>query len=438
MWGRLWAARRRGGDAGVTAVEYGLLAGLVALVAIPGLFFLTSSLSGAYDSTTAADPGTCVGACTPQQAIDTVPQQGVVLVNTDGGTTPQTINFPQPADGQVGTPATLTATADSGLTVTLTSQTKTVCTISGFTATYVAEGTCTIVASQGGNTVYAAAAPVTRTFTVDPSSGLLSQTITWTAPLTGLVGTPATLVATATSGLTVGFSSSTTGVCTVAGSTVTYHAVGTCTITASQGGGSGWDAAPDVANTWAVGQGSQTISFSSPPTTGDVGKPATVSATATSGLAVTFSSGSSTVCTVTAAGDVTYLTEGSCIVRANQAGDSNWAAAAQVTTTIAVRDVPSVPRSLNATAPGSLAAGQINLNWNTPSSNGGTAVTDYVVQYKLPAAGSWTTFADGTGTASTTTVTGLTSNTSYQLRVAAVNAVGTGPFTSAVTQTSSK
>lgn len=65
------------------------------------------------------------------------------------------------------------------------------------------------------------------------------------------------------------------------------------------------------------------------------------------------------------------------------------------------------------------------LSWTSPA-NGGSSITDYVVQRSPAGAGTWTTFADGTSTATSATVTGLTASTSYDYRVAAVNAVGTG------------
>ena len=54
------------------------------------------------------------------------------------------------------------ASASSGLSVSFASLTTGVCTVSGATATMIAAGTCTIQASQAGNGVYAAAAPVSR------------------------------------------------------------------------------------------------------------------------------------------------------------------------------------------------------------------------------------------------------------------------------------
>ncbi len=52
-------------------------------------------------------------------------------------------------------PFTVTATASSGLTVTLTSTTTAVCTVSVNTVTIVTGGTCSITASQAGDSTYA-------------------------------------------------------------------------------------------------------------------------------------------------------------------------------------------------------------------------------------------------------------------------------------------
>lgn len=66
------------------------------------------------------------------------------------------------------------------------------------------------------------------------------------------------------------------------------------------------------------------------------------------------------------------------------------------------------------------------LSWTAPV-NGGSAITDYIVQYKLTSEPTtWTTFSDGTSTATTATVTGLTNDSSYDFRVLPVNAIGTG------------
>ncbi len=73
------------------------------------------------------------------------------------------------------------------------------------------------------------------------------QSITFgSAPSLTYGGATADVIATATSTLPVTFSSLTTGVCTISGSTVTPVTAGTCTIAADQAGDSTYSAAPQV------------------------------------------------------------------------------------------------------------------------------------------------------------------------------------------------
>lgn len=80
----------------------------------------------------------------------------------------QSITFASPTAMSVATGAqTVAPTSSSGLTVALTSTTTGICTVSGFVITAVADGICSITASQIGNATYSAAPAVTRTFDVD-------------------------------------------------------------------------------------------------------------------------------------------------------------------------------------------------------------------------------------------------------------------------------
>jgi hypothetical protein len=88
-----------------------------------------------------------------------------------GGHTTQTITFDNPGTQTVGAPLTLSATANSGLTVSFTSATASDCTVSGASVTFGAAGTCTIDASVAGNSTYAAASQVAQSFTVNPAIG---------------------------------------------------------------------------------------------------------------------------------------------------------------------------------------------------------------------------------------------------------------------------
>jgi len=78
----------------------------------------------------------------------------------------QTITFAAIATQTVGASIALNATASSGLPVSFASTDTVVCAVSGAMATLNAAGTCTIQASQAGNSTYAAATTVTQSFTV--------------------------------------------------------------------------------------------------------------------------------------------------------------------------------------------------------------------------------------------------------------------------------
>ncbi|MEN9747746.1 MAG: hypothetical protein RLZZ603_438, partial [Actinomycetota bacterium] len=78
----------------------------------------------------------------------------------------------------------------------------------------------------------------------------------------------------------------------------------------------------------------------------------TVSATASSGLTVTFTTGNSAICTVSGS-VVTLVSPGSCVILANQAGGSGYSAANQVSQSFTVSPALTLATpsagSLNAT-----------------------------------------------------------------------------------------
>ncbi len=168
------------------------------------------------------------------------------------------------------------------------------------------------------------------------------QTITgFTAtPSSGEVDGNSVLSATASSALAVTFGSSTSAVCIVADSTVTYLTAGTCTVTADQAGDANYNAAPQISLNITVARADQTIiGLVANPATGVADGTSALSATASSGLAVTFGSSTSAVCIV-AGSTVTYLTAGTCTVTADQAGDANYNPAPQVALDINVTEAP--------------------------------------------------------------------------------------------------
>lgn len=77
----------------------------------------------------------------------------------------------------------------------------------------------------------------------------------------------------------------------------------------------------------------------------------------------------------------------------------------------------------------------VDLSWSTPYSNGGSEITDYIVEYRLSSGGSWVAFPDGVSSSTIAEVIHLTNDTSYDFRVSAVNVIGAGSPSSMVTAT---
>ena len=165
----------------------------------------------------------------------------------------QSISLTAPSSGSVNGSGHLSATGGgSGNPVVLSSASGKVCAVSGNAVTYIGAGSCVVDANQAGNARYAAAPQVQRTIKV----AALSQSIVFFAPPSGTVLSSASLSAIGGgSGNPVVFSvgpGSGAGVCTVSGTAVSFHAVGTCVIDANQAGNAKYAAAPQVQRTIAV------------------------------------------------------------------------------------------------------------------------------------------------------------------------------------------
>ena len=224
----------------------------------------------------------------------------------------------------------VSATASSGLPVTFTAAGD--CTVTVNSVHLTGAGSCTITAHQVGDATWFAAADVAQSFAIAKGA----QSITFGALGGKTFGDADFAVsATASSGLTVTFGAA--GGCTITGNSVHITDAGLCTITASQAGDANWNAAADVPQAFTTAQANQTISFTSAnPSPANVGSTYTPTATATSGLTVAISlDGTSTGCSI-ASGVVSFASAGTCVVNANQAGDNNYNAAAQVQHSITI------------------------------------------------------------------------------------------------------
>jgi large repetitive protein len=265
----------------------------------------------------------------------------------------QTITAQHPNSEIVGTSYKAEAEATSHLPVTVTSATEKVCTVgSESMVTLVAAGTCELHFSQAGNGEYE---PAQFSQSFQAVKGTAPQTIQYSSlpPEPTLVGFNYKVEAKGgASGNPVTFSIdlSSASICTISGSTVTFVAGGTCTIDANQAGNEIYAPAPTAQQQVVVTKNAQAIEFtSSSPAPALVGGTYSVSATATSGLAVSFSSATTSVCTVSGS-TVKLVGGGTCTIDADQGGNGQWGPAAQKQQSFAVQVVattgptgPTVP-----------------------------------------------------------------------------------------------
>ncbi|MBB5208007.1 choice-of-anchor J domain-containing protein [Chiayiivirga flava] len=214
--------------------------------------------------------------------------------------------------------------------------------------------TCTVTATNGIGTGPASA----------PSNSITpigNQTITFDTQADQIYSPGGSFAidppAVASSGLPVVYGSTTPAVCTVSGATVSIVAAGTCTLTADQPGDAAWNPAPQVAQSLVIAQASQTLTFppQSPATrVFELGStfaidPEATSAEPNAGTPIVYSSLDPAVCTVSGT-TVTMVAVGTCQIAANQAGDDNYTAAAQVVSDVELVEPTDADLSIEKTA----------------------------------------------------------------------------------------
>lgn len=248
------------------------------------------------------------------------------------------------------------------------------------------------------------------------------QSITFAAaPKLVLKGT-ATVMATASSGLAVTYSSDTPFICSVVEGTGVVSALtpGNCIVAADQYGNSKFAPARATRALPVNVDPNQFISFVAVPAI-SVHDIATITATADSGLPVTYSSQTLTICTVDAtAGLIEALQTGVCTIAADQAGNATYNPASQKTQTITVApwsgapSVPGTPAGITATS--GLIANTVKVSIGATVS-GGSAISGFTV---ISSPGG----IAATGTSSPVTVSCPSTCNGYAFSVVASNATG--------------
>ena len=323
--------------------------------------------------------------------------------------------------------------------------------------------TYTLTGSDVGNFVKVAmTSSDALVVTTSPTSsiGALSQTITFGA-LTGakLTASPVTLsgaaLATASSGLTPTYSSSTIETCTATSAgVITLKLVGTCTIVASQAGNSGYGAAAPVSQNLIISADVPAAPFINSVSTGG-------GAGATSGTAsVKFTPGASNGATIDSF-TVTATNGGSTLTQTvlSGTGDSatvtgltlgtaytisvkayNTAGGSTATTYGSTVTPASAPYAVTNLRTTQSAAGSLRVNFTPPTSLGGGTFTRY--EYFIRTSGGTfpisasdsSTAGSGGATAPADpayTFTGLTPATAYDIKVVVVTSANGGTLDAA-------
>jgi gliding motility-associated-like protein len=291
----------------------------------------------------------------------------------------QTILFDAlPATTYGDSPITLSATASSGLTVTFTSSNSSVASILGNTLTVNSAGSSQITARQIGDDTYAPVRYI-RTLTV----GKATQTITMPdLPAAKYGDNDIDPGATASSGLTVTYSSNNTDVATIVDGKIRITGAGTASITASQGGNQNYEAAPNVSKTLTVGKAAQTITMPELPTAKYGDDDIVPGATASSGLTVTYSSNNTDVATIVD-GKIRITGAGTASITASQGGNQNYEAAPNVsktltvgkaTQTITMPDLPAAKYGDDDIDPGATASSGLTVTYSSNNTDVATIV----------------------------------------------------------------
>jgi len=349
-----------------------------------------------------------------------------------------TLTMTSPSSAIHGETITLAASGGSGTGAVSFGIVAGTCTIdSGTTLTLRDAGsTCQVSATKLTDANYNTATSATQTITIAKAAQTLAFTSTVpTSPLPNGTYTPVVSSVSAVTGSSTGLTPSiaASGVCTESGGEVTFTATGTCTITASAAGPfTNFLAASPVTQVIVVGSLNQNITFAQPSNVSFGSSSVSMGASAVpSGLTVTYTLGAGTTnaaCTVSSLGVVTVLAVGTCEVTASQAGDSQYAAASDVSRAFQVVPAKATAPTITSASASSQA---ITVGVAAPGFTGGVSITGY--ELVATPTGGGTAVTDTSCTSSPCTISGLVNGTEYTVTAAAINSAGTGDPSTAST-----
>ena len=254
--------------------------------------------------------------------LENAPRRASLLTSTAADKFDQVITFSEPGIMKVNDPPfELTASSDSGLPLIFTSSDPSVATVSGSIVTIISEGNTTITASQQGDYFYNAATPVAHILTV----GKADQTIEFEpVPAKIFNDPPFLLVADATSGMEVVFTSSDPEIISVSGSMATIHNAGSVVISADQSGDENYNPAPQSTQTIEVAKTEQVVDFDEIPAKIFRDPSFELFAESSSGLPVNFFSADENVLKIINVNEAVISGAGEVEVSAVQEGNQNY------------------------------------------------------------------------------------------------------------------
>ena len=342
--------------------------------------------------------------------------------------------------GTGGTPASfaVSAVSDSTKTCTVTGSSGN-CVVTGLTNGIAYSFTVTATNAMGTSAVSTAStavtpatAPSAPTIGVAMATGSTTATVGFTAPVFDGGATITSYTATSSPGGVTGILNQ-SGSGTIAVSGLTTGTDYTFTVTATNSAGTSVaSAASNLATTFAVPD-APTITVIAPSnallsvafTAGADGGSALTNYEYSTDGGSTFKSRASSgtvspIVITTVSSSAAVLVNGTSYDVQIRAVNAIGSGTTTFSTAVTPRTVPGSPTSVSGIA----GDAQVSLVWSVPVSDGGSVITDYVVEFND--GGSWTMFADGTSTSASATVTGLTNGQAYAFRVSAINIVGTG------------
>jgi hypothetical protein len=265
---------------------------------------------------------------------------------------------------------------------------------------FVGAGVCTIDASQAGTATYGPAS-AELSFTVARANQSFHFTSSPGPHKVGDSYVPSASVGDAGNAAVFSVDPGSAGVCSLSpdGTTVTYLAVGVCTIDANEDGSADYNPAPQRSQAVNVDPSRQAIVFTStPPAGATYGGSYVLSATGgASGNPVVFTVAPATAgnCSLAADGvTVGFIGAGTCTIRANQAGNANYDAApqesqsftiARAAQTITVSSAPSsgtVGGSGFIVASGGASGNALSYKVDTSSTANACKISGSTVTYK--------------------------------------------------------